>query len=81
MQIKKTTIVRTIMTLIVVINLILKAFGINVIDVSENTVAAFVEAAVEIGAIVSAFWYNNSFTKEARQADEFFKQLKGDNNV
>lgn len=69
------------MTLIVVINLILKAFGINVIDVSENTVAAFVEAAVEIGAIVSAFWYNNSFTKEARQADEFFKQLKDDNNV
>ena len=76
MKISKWTIVRTIMTALVVVNLILKSFGISVINIDENSVAAFVEAAVEVAAIVCSWWYNNSFTEKARKADLFFKSLK-----
>jgi SPP1 family holin len=76
MKISKWTIVRTIMTALVVVNLILKSFGISVINIDENSVAAFVEAAVEVAAIVCSWWYNNSFTEKAKRADLFFKSLK-----
>lgn len=76
MKISKWTIVRTIMTALVVVNLILKSFGISVINIDENSVAAFVEAAVEVAAIVCSWWYNNSFTEKAKKADLFFKSLK-----
>ena len=76
MKISKWTIVRTIMTVLVVLNLVLKAFGIQVINVEENTVFSLVEALVSVGTIVSSWWYNNSFTENAKRADEFFKSLK-----
>ena len=76
MKISKWTIVRTIMTALVVVNLILKSFGVSVINIDENSVAAFVEAAVEVAAIICSWWYNNSFTEKARRADDFFKSLK-----
>lgn len=76
MKISKWTIVRTIMTVLVVLNLVLKAFGIQVINVEENTVISLVEALVSVGTIVSSWWYNNSFTEKAKRADEFFKSLK-----
>lgn len=76
MKISKWTIVRTIMTVLVVLNLVLKAFGIQVINVEENTVMSLVEALISVGTIVSSWWYNNSFTEKAKRADEFFKSLK-----
>ncbi len=76
MKISKWTIVRTIMILLVIVNMLLKAFGVSTIDISENAVLGVVEALIEIGAIVCAWWYNNSFTEKARAADLFFKNLK-----
>jgi SPP1 family holin len=63
------------MVAIVVINLILKALGIDVINADESFVVGIVEALVEIGAIAAAWWYNNSYTEKARKADEFMRQL------
>ena len=65
------------MLLIVVINMILKACGIDVIDVSESQVLSCVETVTEIGTIAVSWWYNNSFSENARKADEFLKSLKG----
>ena len=76
MKISKWTIVRTIMTALVVLNLVLKAFGVEVLNIEESSVAAFVEALVSVGAIVCSWWYNNSFTEKAKKADQFFKTLK-----
>lgn len=76
MKISKWTIVRTVMMAIVVLNLILKALGLSVINVEENAVLSVIEALVEIGCIISAWWYNNSFTENAKRADAFFKSLK-----
>ena len=75
MKITKGTIVRTIMLLIVVANLVLKQMGVDLIDVSESVIASTVETVVEIAAIISAWWYNNSLTQNAMKADEFFKEL------
>ena len=75
-MIKKTTIVRTILLLIVLINLVLKAFGINVIPVDESMVYSIVELLIEVAVIVVAFWKNNSFSQKAIKADEFLQQLR-----
>lgn len=75
-MIKKSTIVRTILLLIVLINLILKAFGINLIPVDENIIYNIVELVIEIAIIIVAFWKNNSFSEKAIKADEFLKKLK-----
>lgn len=76
MEISKGTIVRTIMLVVVVINLVLKHFGIDVINVEESQVLKFVEVLIEVGTIIVAFWKNNSFTDKAIKADNFLKQLK-----
>ncbi len=82
MKISKWTIVRTIMMLLVIINTLLKALGINTITFDENIVLASVEAVIEVGTVVAAWWYNNSFTEKAKAADLFFKKLKeGDSDV
>lgn len=81
MKISKWTILRTVMMILVIINMLLKAFGVDVINVTENTVLGIIEALIEIGAIISAWWYNNSFTEKAKMADEFFKSLKEEENV
>ena len=76
MKISKGTIVRTIMLGVVILNIILKQFGIDVINVSESEVLTFVEALIEVAIIAVGFWKNNSYTKKAIQADEFLKTLK-----
>ena len=76
MKITKGTIVRTVMVAIVVINLVLKAIGVEVINADENVIAGVVETLVEIVAIAAAWWYNNSYTENARKADAFMQELK-----
>lgn len=76
MKISKGTIVRTIMLLIVIINMVLKHFNIDVINVSESEILTFVESLIEVAVIAVGFWKNNSYTKKAIQADEFLKNLK-----
>lgn len=75
MKITKGTIIRTILLVLVVINLILKQTGRPVIDIPEGTIASFVEVVVEIAAIMVAWWKNNSFTENAKKADEYMRQL------
>lgn len=75
MKLTKGTIVRTILTLFVVINMVLQALGKDVINVTDGEITAFVELAVQIAVIVTGFWYNNSFTEKARKADEYLKDL------
>ena len=81
MKISKWTIVRTVMTALVVLNLLLKAIGVNVINVDESAVAGIIEALIEVGCIICSWWYNNSFSEEAKRADAFFKTLKESENV
>ena len=75
-MISKGTIVRTISLVIVLINIVLKKFGVDLINVSESEILTAVEMLIEIAVIVVAWWKNNSYSKNAIQADEFLKHLK-----
>lgn len=75
-MISKGTIVRTISLAIVLINIILKKFGVDLINVSESEILTCVEMLIEIAVIVVAWWKNNSYSKNAIKADEFLKELK-----
>lgn len=76
MKISKGTIVRTIMLVIVILNMILKHFGIDVINVTESEILSVLEMLIELAVIIVTFWKNNSFTDKAIKADEFLKTLK-----
>ncbi len=93
MKVSKGTIVRTIMVILVILNIILERNGIDVINVSESELFMIVETAIEVGVLFLGFWKNNSFTKKARKADkikdsdkidevyEFLKQLQESEGV
>lgn len=76
MKITKSTIVRTILVLLVLVNFVLEKCGIDVIPADEYTILMFVETAIEIAVLVVGFWKNNSFTEKAIKADNFLKELK-----
>lgn len=76
LKVTKGTAVRTVMIIVVVINLILKACGIEVINIDENDVSTVIENLVSIGVIVLGFWKNNSFTAEAKNADFYLAKFK-----
>lgn len=76
MKISKSTIVRTILVAMVIINFVLERCGVDVIPTDEYTVLMFVETAIEIAVIAVGFWKNNSFSEAAIKADEFLKELR-----
>jgi SPP1 family holin len=76
MKISKSTIVRTILVLLVIINLILERCGVDVIPTDEAFILMLVETLIEIAIIIVGFWKNNSFSKKAIKADEFLKELR-----
>lgn len=66
------------MLIIVIVNMILQHFGLDLIKVNENEIASLVEIVIELAVILVTFWKNNSFTDNAIKADEFLKTLKED---
>lgn len=76
MKITKSTIVRTILVALVIINFILEKCGVDVIPTDEHIILMFVETAIEIAVLVVGFWKNNSYTEKAIKADEFLKELR-----
>ena len=76
MKITSGTLVRTILLALALINQLLTAFGYNVIDISDETVNTLVSTSFTVVTAIIAFWKNNSFTKEAIEADKVLKELK-----
>lgn len=76
MKITKSTVVRTIMFLIVVINMTLKYMGKPLINVEESTIYQVIEYVISIIVLILSFWKNNSFSKNAIKADEYLLKLK-----
>ena len=76
MKVTKSTIIRTIMLVLVIVNIVLERCGIDVIPTDEYTITMIVETLIELAIIVVAWWKNNSYTQNAIKADEFLKSLK-----
>lgn len=76
MKAKKETIIRTLVLVFALLNQILTATGRSVIPISDEQITELITLVITIGASVWAWWKNNSFTKEAIEADEILVQLK-----
>lgn len=74
--VKIDTIARTIVLFIALANQVLAIAGKEVFPVTEDQVYQGVTLVVTIGASVWAWWKNNSFTKNAIEADKVLDQLK-----
>lgn len=72
----KETVIRTIILFIALINQILTMTGKNPLPFAEDDLYAFLTGAATIIASVWAWWKNNSFTKNAIEADKYLKSLK-----
>ena len=76
MRITKSTIVRTLLVLMVIVNIVLERCGIDVIPVDESFILMLVETIIEVAILIVGFWKNNSFTPKAIKADNFLKELR-----
>ena len=70
------TIARTACLLLALTNQVLSACGKPVLPIESQTVEQLVTAGITTVAALIAWWKNNSFTKEAIQADAEFERLK-----
>ena len=76
MSVKKDTIIRTIVLLLALVNQILTSTGHSVLPISDDQVSELISLCFTIGAALWAWWKNNSFTKNAIEADKVLKKLK-----
>lgn len=73
---KKSTIIRSICLLIVLINFVLRSTGHDVLNIDESQIAETIEMIISIAVIVLSWWKNNSFTENAQKADEYLEELR-----
>lgn len=77
-NVKKDTIIRTVILIIALINTLLNAFGKNTLPFTDDEVSAVISAMFTFAASIMAWWKNNSFTDNAIKADNYKSKLDGD---
>ena len=80
-NISPATYTRYILMIIAIINMLLNAFKINPIEVSENEVYQVVSNILTCVLFVINTWKNNSVTNSAISADQYMKDLKNNEKV
>ncbi len=73
------TIARTVTLVIALLNSIFATVGLPLLDIEENLIYEGASAVFLVIAAGVAWWKNNSFTKEAIEADQFLQQQKEKN--
>lgn len=74
---KTETLVRTVVLVFALLNQGLTLAGVNPLPFESEQVENFTASIFTVGASMWAWWKNNSFTKEAIEADKYKKGLKG----
>ena len=75
-KISTAAIVRTASLLLALANQVLYAMSKPIIPIESSTVEQLVTAGITTVTAMIAWWNNNSFTKEAIQADDVMETLK-----
>ena len=75
-KIKPDTIARTIVLALALISQCLAIMGKGTVQIAENDIYQVVSLIWTIVSAIIAWWYNNSFTKHARRADELLEALR-----
>jgi len=73
------TIVRTVCLALALVNQLLSAGGHSVIPIDNETVNQLVTAGVTIVTAIVNWWYNNSFTEAAIEADKTLERVREKN--
>ena len=74
-NVKTDTIIRTIVLIIALVNQGLAIFGREAFPITEDQVYQVVTVVATIASAVWAWWKNNSFTKNAIEADKVLEKL------
>lgn len=76
-KIKKSTVIRTIVLFITLVNSLLAVKGISPISflTTDTQIAAFASNLVTGVVAIWTWWKNNSFTENAKKADEYKAEL------
>lgn len=74
--VKSDTIIRTVVLIIALINQALTISGRSILPVTDEQIAEIISLVITIGASLWAWWKNNSFTKNAIEADDFLEALR-----
>ena len=75
-MVKSDTIARTIVLFLALANQVLVIAGKDVLPITEDQVYQIVSLVATIAASAWAWWKNNSFTKNAIEADKVLDNLK-----
>ena len=75
-KISASTLARTAALALALTNQVLSALGKPVLPIESQTVEQLVTAGITTVAALVSWWNNNSFTKEAIQADAEFERLR-----
>ena len=75
-KIQPDTIARTIVLALALVNQIFAIFGKGTIEIAESDVYQVVSIIWTIVSAIVAWWWNNSFTKHARRADDYLDSLR-----
>lgn len=75
-NISKGTIIRTACLILTLVNAGLAIFGKSPLPVDDAMIEQVVSFVFVAASSLAAWWKNNSFSKDAIQADRFLKSLK-----
>ena len=75
-KVSKETIIRTIVLFVTLLNTILTSSGKNPLPFSDEELYTGLSTIATTAAAIWAWWKNNSFTKEAVEADKIMHDSK-----
>ena len=75
-KISAGTLTRTAALGLALTNQLLSAAGKPLLPIDNAQLEQMISAGFTVGAALANWWFNNSFTKEAIQADAEFERLK-----
>lgn len=71
---------RTICLLVALVNQLLTAFGKSPLPIDNEQLQQLVTTMITAVVAIINWWQNNSFTKEAIEADALYRKLREANN-
>ena len=76
MKLNKAAIIRTIILFVSLLNVVLRMCGVKTLPIDNELVGEAVSDAIFMASTIGSWWYNNTLTEKARQADEYMKNLR-----
>ena len=68
-------------TWVALLNSLLASFNKSPLPIDNEQLQQLVSTLITVVVAIINWWKNNSFTKEAIEADELFARLKAENNA